>query len=177
LYFAKNPKALKPLQGLVVPGLVSPTDNFKSFDVIPAGKSEFVVRGRVVTEQDCTIHSVLPHMHMLGKSVKVTMTPPDGTERVLVDIPEWDYNWQESYFFKEPIRVKAGTVFEVRAVFDNSARNPNNPNSPPKDVKRGQQTTDEMLFGFIRATSDVPGPLIKVKHLTDPKDYAAGPRP
>ncbi len=171
LYFAKDPKALKPLQALVVPGLVSPTDEFKPFGTIPAGKSEFVVRGRVVAEQDCTIYSVLPHMHMLGKSVKVTMTPPGGQERLLVDIPDWDYNWQESYFFKEPIAVKTGTVFEVSAVFNNAASNPSNPNSPPKDVKQGQQTTDEMLFGFLRGTSDTPGPTIKVKPLLDRSDY------
>ncbi len=177
LYFAKDAAALKPLNALVVPGLVSPTDAFKPFETIPAGKSEFEVRGRVVVEQDCTVYSVLPHMHMLGKKIKVTMTPAGGKERLLVDIPEWDYNWQESYFFKEPIAVKAGTTFEVSAVFDNGAANPNNPSSPPRDVKRGQQTTDEMLFGFIRATSDAPGSLIKTKRLTDPKDYAPTKQP
>lgn len=171
LYFAKDPKALKPLQLLIVPGLVSPTDGYKPFETIPAGKSGFVVRGRVVTEQDCTIHSVLPHMHMLGKSVKVTMTPPGGTARVLVDIPEWDYNWQESYFFNEPIAVTAGTRFEVTAVFDNGPSNPNNPFSPPREVRKGEQTTDEMLFGFIRATSDRPGSLVRVRFLTEREDY------
>jgi hypothetical protein len=171
LYFAKDAKALQTLKILVVPGLVSPTDGFKGFGTIPAGKAEFVVRGRVVAEHECTIYSVLPHMHMLGKTVKVTMTPPGGTEQVLVDIPEWDYNWQESYFFKEPIAVKPGTVFDVTAVFDNSASNPNNPFSPPRPVTRGDQTTNEMLFGFIRATSQQPGP-IRVKPLLDPKDYA-----
>jgi hypothetical protein len=172
LYFAKDAKALKPLRLLVVPGLVAPHDGFKRFDTIPAGRPNHVVRGRVVTEEDCTIHSVLPHMHMLGKWVKVTMTPPGGAERVLVDIRDWDYNWQESYFFREPIAAPAGTRFEVAAAFDNSAANPNNPFSPPRDVRRGDQTTDEMLFGFIRATSDRPGPMIPVRFLTDPADYA-----
>ncbi len=176
LYFAKDGADLKPLKALVVPGLVSPTAAHKPFETIPAGNAAFEVRGRVIVEQDCTIHSVLPHMHMLGKKIKVTMTPAGGAARVLVDIPEWDYNWQESYFFKDPIAVKAGTMFEVSAVFDNSAGNPNNPSAPPRDVKRGPQTTDEMLFGFIRATSDTPSPLIKTKLLTDPKDYAPTPK-
>jgi hypothetical protein len=173
LYFAKDPKALKTLNMLVVPGLVSPTDDFKPFETIPAGKAEFVVRGRVVTEQECTIYSILPHMHMLGKNVKVTMTPPNGKQQVLVHIPDWDYNWQESYFFKDPIPVKTGTLFEVTATFDNGASNPNNPFNPPRLVKRGDQTTDEMLFGFIRATSETPGALIRVKYLTDKKEYGA----
>jgi len=171
LYFAKAGKTLQPLQILVVPGLVSPTDGYKPFVTIPAGKSEFEVRGRIVTEQDCTIRSVLPHMHMLGKKIKVTMTAPEGKEKVLVDIPDWDYNWQESYFFKDPIEVKSGTMFEVVAVFDNSAGNVHNPSSPPRDVKKGDQTTDEMLFGFLRATSDQPGQTIKVRFLTDAKEY------
>ena len=171
LYFAKDPKALKTLNILVVPGILSPTAGWEPFETIPAGKSEFVVRGRVVTEQDCTIYSVLPHMHMLGKKIRVTMTPPGGKEQVLVDIPEWDYNWQESYFFKDPIAVKTGTMFEVTATFDNGPTNPNNPFAPPRLVKRGDQTTDEMLFGFIRATSDSPFGIVRVKALTDKKDY------
>jgi peroxiredoxin len=177
LYFAKERANLKPLNMLVVPGLVSTTDGFKPFETIPAGKSEFVVRGKVVTQEDCTIYSILPHMHMLGKKIKVTMTPPGGKEQVLVDIPEWDYNWQESYFFEEPIAVKTGTLFEVTATFDNGPANPNNPSSPPREVKRGDQTTDEMLFGFIRATSDTPGAMVKVKYLIDPKDYAPAKKP
>jgi mono/diheme cytochrome c family protein len=171
-YFAKDPAALKPLNLLVVPGLVCPSNGFKPFKIIPKGR-EFEVRGAVITEQDCTIHSILPHMHMLGKNVTVTMTPPDGQERTLVEIRDWDYNWQEGYFFKEPIAVKTGTRFEIRAVFDNSAANPNNPFNPPRDAKKGEETTDEMLFGFIRATSEQPGTaMIKVKYLTEAKDYA-----
>jgi peroxiredoxin len=176
-YFAKDTNSLKQLQMLVVPGSVSPTDDYKPFSTIPAGKSEFVVRGRVITQQDCTIYSVLPHMHMLGKNIKVTMTPPGGKELLLVHIPEWDYNWQESYFFKDPIAVKTGTMFEVTATFDNSTSNPNNPFSPPRNVKRGDQTTDEMLFGFLRATSNTPGAMIPVKFLTEKSDYEAAPKP
>lgn len=171
LYFAKNEKVLKRLNILVVPGLVSPTKDFEKFETIPAGEAKFVVRGRVVTEQDCTIYSILPHMHQLGKNVKVTMTPPGGKERMLVNIPDWDYNWQESYFFKEPIAVKTGTVFEVTATFDNSANNPNNPFNPPRLVKKGDQTNDEMLFGFIRATADTPYGIVRTKMLTEKKDY------
>jgi hypothetical protein len=96
-------------------------------------------------------------MHLLGKSIKVTMTPPDGPTQTLVAIDNWDYNWQETYVFKQPIPVKAGTRFDIEAVYDNSANNPNNPNNPPKLVTFGEQTTNEMCFGFIGATSDKPG--------------------
>jgi hypothetical protein len=121
---------------------------------IPAGNSDYVLKGSTWLESDCTIRSVMPHMHLLGKKIKVTMTPPDGEPQTLVRIDDWDYNWQETYWFKEPIQAKAGTRFDVEAVFDNSDKNPNNPNHPPKMVFSGEQTTNEMLFGFIGATSD-----------------------
>ena len=92
-------------------------------------------------------------MHMLGKNVKVTMTPPGGKERLLINIPEWDYNWQESYFFKDPIAVKTGTMFEVTATFDNSTANRSNPD-PTQAVRWGDQTWEEMMIGFFTYTVD-----------------------
>jgi hypothetical protein len=174
LYFAKDPTGLKQLGLIVVPGVLAAEGGF--FTGVPAGKADYVVRGRTELLQDATLYSILPHMHMLGRKVKVTMTPPGGPERVLVDVPDWDYNWQEGYFFKEPIRAPAGTVFEVTAAFDNTDRNPHNPFSPPRDVKKGEQTTDEMLFGFIRATTDdTPGPgMLKTRYVLNPKEYAGG---
>ena len=84
-----------------------------------------------------------------------------GPPVVLVDIPRWDYNWQETYWLQEPIAAKAGTKLEVEAVFDNSADNPNNPSSPPRPVRIGEQTTSEMCFVFIGIStrSNNPFPL------------------
>jgi len=99
----------------------------------------------------------MPHMHMLGKEVKVRAIPPDGSPMTLIAINDWEYNWQETYFFKEPLHLKKGTRFEVEAYFDNSDKNPNNPFNPPRIVPFGEQTTNEMLFIFLGATSDTPG--------------------
>jgi Copper type II ascorbate-dependent monooxygenase, C-terminal domain len=96
-------------------------------------------------------------MHLLGRTIKVTMQPPGGQKTTLLDIENWDYNWQETYFLKEPIPLKVGTTLHVEAVYDNSDSNPNNPNSPPKLVTLGEQTTNEMCFVFLGATSDFPG--------------------
>ena len=68
-------------------------------------------------------------------------------------IKDWDYNWQETYLFKDPIDVKAGTVMEVEAVYDNSDKNPNNPFDPPQRVTFGEQTTNEMCFVFLGGVS------------------------
>jgi peroxiredoxin/mono/diheme cytochrome c family protein len=145
LYFAKEPID-KPWQTLIVNGL-------KQWQKIPAGKADYATGGSVYLHTDAVLHSVLPHMHLLGKSVTVTMTPPGEKPVVLIDIPAWDYRWQETYWFKEPIHAKAGTKLEVKAVFDNSESNPNNPTKPPRDVTYGEETTDEMLFVFFGATS------------------------
>jgi peroxiredoxin len=146
LYFAKKPVE-KPWNTLVVTGMIP--SSFLSY--IPAGKADYKVKGGGYLNADATIYSVMPHMHLLGKSVKVTMTPPGGETTVLVDIKDWDYNWQETYWLAKPIAAKAGTRFEIEAVFDNSDKNPNNPNIPPKLVSYGEQTTNEMLFGFVGA--------------------------
>lgn len=147
LYFAKKPVE-KPWASLAVGGM-------SIFGAIPADKAKHVLKGSAWTTADANIHSVMPHMHLLGKSVKITMTPPGGDTVVLIDIAHWDYNWQESYWFAKPQFAKAGTRFDIEAVFDNSAKNPNNPNNPPKDVSFGEETTNEMLFGFIGATPTI----------------------
>lgn len=156
LYFARSPVA-RPILPLVIPGRFKTDDGkYDGLGYIPAGDPHFVARGTWYAMENCTVHAVAPHMHLLGKSVKVTMTPPGGKAELLIDVPEWDYNWQENYVLKEPLKVRAGTRFDVEAVFDNSAANPHNPSDPPVDVKFGEQTTDEMLFGLLSATKDNP---------------------
>lgn len=139
LYFAKKP-VVNRYQSLPLRG---------NFLVIPKNVESHKITGSAKVDRDGTLYSVLPHMHMLGKAIKVTMTPPEGKPETLINIDDWDYNWQETYFFREPIQVKAGTRFEVEAVYDNSASNPRNPNDPPRPVRFGEQTTDEMCFVFL----------------------------
>jgi peroxiredoxin len=147
LYFAKKPVS-RPLQPLAIPGL---------FAMIPAGAENYAVRGRVWVAEDCTVYAVIPHMHLLGKKIKMTMTPPGGPTTTLLRIDDWDFNWQELYYLEKPLRVKANTRFTVEAAFDNSGHNPRNPNHPPKTVFLGEMTTNEMCFGFLGLTTDEPG--------------------
>jgi hypothetical protein len=149
LYFARKPVA-RPIQGLIIPGL---------FLAIPPGAANHRVQGSIWVAEDCQLVTVTPHMHLLGKRIQITMTPPGGKTSTLVGIDEWDYNWQETYTFKKPVPVKAGTRFTVEAVYDNSANNPNNPHHPPRRVFVGEGTTNEMCFGFLGVTTDKPGVL------------------
>ncbi len=149
LYFAKK-SVTTPFQGMVIPGL---------FLALPAGDAHFKVKGGMEVQEDCRLYSVMPHMHMLGREVTVTVTPPEGKPYTLVAIKDWDYNWQETYFLKEPIDLKKGTKMEVETIYDNSDKNPNNPFNPPRLVTFGEQTTNEMLFIFLGATKEGKGPI------------------
>jgi peroxiredoxin len=149
LYFTKDP-ATRRLQGLAVPA---------SFLAIPAGVKNHRVQGRIWLRQDCKVYAIMPHMHLLGRQIKVAMTVPGGKTRTLVAIDDWDFNWQEDYFFKEPISAPAGTRFDVEGVYDNSADNPHNPFQPPRPILAGLQTVNEMCVGFLGATTDVRGPI------------------
>ncbi len=148
LYFSRKP--CKPLQPMIIGGL---------FLSVPPNEENYRVRGSIWAAQDCTLYTVVPHMHLLGKKIKITMTPPDGPTTTLVSIDDWDFNWQEIYYLKEPLKVAARTRFDVEGVFDNSSKNPNNPFSPPRRVLVGESTTNEMCFGFLGATIAEPGPI------------------
>jgi peroxiredoxin len=149
LYFSKNP-ANRRIQGLVIPG---------QFLVVPAGVERYRVTGSMTVKQDCEIHALAPHMHLLGREITMRMLPPDGPPRMLVAIKDWDFNWQEVYFLKDSIPVKQGTRFEVEGIYDNSAKNPRNPHRPPRPVFLGEQTENEMCVGFLGVTSSRPGPI------------------
>src|SRR5262245_35774414 len=111
---------------------------------IPAGEPAYVVECAYTLPVAVTLYGVYPHAHYLGKDLRGWATLPDGTERTLVHIPSWDFNWQEEYFYAEPLALPAGTLVRTRYVYDNSDKNPFNPSNPPKPVRHGFQSTDEM---------------------------------
>ena len=97
---------------------------------------------------------ISPHMHLLGREMKVTATYPDGQVRPLIHIDDWDFHWQGTYVFREPVPLPSGTRIDVTAVYDNSAANPKQPSRPPRPVGWGEETTDEMCIAFVRVTAD-----------------------
>jgi peroxiredoxin len=149
LYFCKK-GPVRRLQGVPVPA---------QFLFVPANAQCFRVRGSISLRQDCRLYAIMPHMHLLGRKIRVTMTPPGGKTRTLVAVNDWDFNWQETYYFKKPIVLKAGTQLTVAGTFDNSAGNPNNPNRPPRTVFFGLQSTNEMCVGFLGVAAATPGPI------------------
>lgn len=104
--------------------------------------------------RNVSIHAVMPHMHLLGKSMKAEVLLPDGTRRPLVKVADWDFNWQLNYVLRQPMKIPAGSKVLVEAVYDNSSDNPFNPNDPPKLVTWGEETTDEMFLLIAAYTMD-----------------------
>ena len=98
--------------------------------------------------------SITPHMHLLGRKMKVEAVLPNGSTTCLIDIQDWDFNWQGTYVFKDPVPLGGNTKVELTAFYDNSLANPKNPNNPPKEVRWGEETTDEMCLAFIGFTID-----------------------
>lgn len=102
---------------------------------------------------DASILSINPHMHLLGKSFWAFAVKQNGDTIPLIKIPKWDFKWQYYYTFEHPVIIPRGATIHVYGTFDNTNKNPNNPNRPPKVVTQGDgvksmQTTEEM-FQFI----------------------------
>ena len=147
LYFADEAPVLRPV-GL---GL-----NSKAFE-IPAGNSDFVIQDRYRLPVGVDVLELFPYMHYLGKTVEVTASLPDGTEVGLLQIEDWDFNWQDSYRYAAPVHLPAGTSIEARFTFDNSSANPRNPSSPPVVVRHGETMMDEMAEVLMQVLPVLPG--------------------
>ncbi len=97
--------------------------------------------------EDLSIMYVWPHMHYIGKNFKAYVVAPEGDTIKLVNIPEWDFRWQEIYRFKKLVKVPKGSVLHIEGLYDNTAENTANPFSPPKTIfsEGSMKSTDEMM--------------------------------
>jgi peroxiredoxin len=115
---------------------------------IPANAPNHKVVSRTTFEKDVVVYSMFPHMHLRGKSFQFDVITPDGKRETVLNVPHYDFGWQENYLFEKPMRLPAGTKVECFAHFDNSPKNRNNPD-PDRVVLWGEQTWEEMMIGFV----------------------------
>ncbi|MBX3470809.1 MAG: cytochrome c [Planctomycetes bacterium] len=115
---------------------------------IPPGVKGHEVRARYQFDKDTMLVGLTPHMHLRGESFRYLLLLPDGTHRPVLSIPRYDFNWQTTYRLAEPMFVPKGARMMGIATFDNSAGNPANPD-PTRTVYFGEQTTDEMMIGYM----------------------------
>ena len=115
---------------------------------IPAGANNHKETVARVIPKDALLYNLMPHAHFRGKAAEFRAVYPDGTEELLLSVPNYDFNWQTTYEFAEPKFIPAGTKLVQANWWDNSAANPANPD-PSIDVTRGEQSWEEMLFGAM----------------------------
>ena len=115
---------------------------------IPPGADNYEVVANQPVPNDATILAFFPHMHLRGKAFKYEAILPNGETQVLLDIPRYDFNWQMSYRLAEPLKLPAGSTIRATAWYDNSDKNPANPDST-RTVRWGPQTYDEMMIGYV----------------------------
>jgi mono/diheme cytochrome c family protein len=138
LVFANEP----PRHAIEVFGLANPRLR------IPAGAGNHAETASITLPQDATILGFMPHMHLRGKAARYEVAFADGTRRLLLEVPRYDFNWQLPYQFAEPPTLPRGSRLVYTAWYDNSAVNPANPD-PSREVRWGQQTFDEMMLGYV----------------------------
>ena len=115
---------------------------------IPPNEKSYKNTARHKFEHDATLYTLFPHMHFRGKAMKFTALYPDGRREVLLNVPNYNFNWQRGYDFEEPLKIPARTVLYVDAEFDNSEQNTFNP-APDRTVYWGDYSFDEMLIGYM----------------------------
>lgn len=108
------------------------------------------VESRYEFRNDLTVVSLFPHMHLRGKSFRYDLVGKNGEREVLLDVPRYDFNWQNYYLFSTPRVLPKGSRLECVAYFDNSEENLANPD-PGQEVRWGPQSWDEMMIGFFDA--------------------------
>ncbi|HEV3301624.1 MAG TPA: redoxin domain-containing protein [Planctomycetaceae bacterium] len=136
------------------------TSNFQ-FE-IPAGAEDYKVEAQKKFAQDTLFVGMYPHMHMRGKAFRYELTYPDGKKEILLDVPRYDFNWQNWFKLEQPLVIPAGSNLLCTAHFDNSENNLCNPD-PTKPVRWGDQTWEEMMIGWY----DVAFPKAEAQKLID----------
>ncbi|MFM7322174.1 MAG: peroxiredoxin [Armatimonadota bacterium] len=138
LYFAKRPVK----RHLRILPLLAKVD-------VPPGDPAWKTRQSYALPMDVDALFVVPHMHLIGKAIRVDAKLPDGRGEPLVRIDDWDFNWQDTYVFRNPVKLPRGSVLTLAATYDNSSSNPRQPVSEPRRVGWGEATTDEMCVAFV----------------------------
>jgi hypothetical protein len=116
---------------------------------IPANTARHKETAYVEFPNDALLYAAFPHAHYRAYANDLWLQTPDGKKTLLLSMPRYDFNWQRSYTFAEPIRIPAGSRVIANYIYDNSKRNPANPD-PNIKVTWGEQSHEEMLFTSLQ---------------------------
>jgi hypothetical protein len=144
IFFSKNPPK-RPFMETQL-GTLGISEIIPPLLIPPDTVMKFVTRAKIM--HDISLVTINPHMHLLGKSFLAYAITPAGDTIPLVRIKEWDFRWQFYYTFRKMLHIPAGSTIVAEGVFDNTASNPNNPFTPPREITGlfgSMKTTDEMF--------------------------------
>lgn len=139
LYFAdkKPSRTLIPIQ---VPAMFGVGEGIR----VPAGERNYRVTDTYELPIDVQLISIGAHAHYICREAKMSARLPDGSMVTLLQIDDWDLDWQDRYYFEETLKLPAGSTLTTELVYDNSDDNPENPNVPPVEIRWGRESGDEM---------------------------------
>jgi peroxiredoxin len=115
---------------------------------IPPRADDFVIESETNFKEDTLVLNLTPHTHLRGKAFKYEAFYPNGEQEVLLDVPRYDFNWQQTYFLAKPKVMPKGSRIHCIAHYDNSVKNLSNPD-PNSTVRWGDQTWEEMMIGYF----------------------------
>lgn len=150
LYFHSSPPSNFYRQSVVIDPTIE----------IPPNSPRHAERAYFTFDQPALLHDLIPHAHYRGVASQFELQDAAGQRTVLLSVPNYDFNWQRTYTFAEPVAIAPGSKLIHTTWYDNSAANPGNPN-PERAVPWGLQSWDEMLYGafsytLVGETSDAP---------------------
>ena len=120
---------------------------------IPPGDPNYTAKAMTPINNNMTMLSLWPHMHLRGKSFEYELEYADGKREKLFQMDQWSLAWQLNYILAEPKKLAPGMKVHIKASWDNSPNNPNNPD-PKATVKWGDQSWEEMMIGFFDVAVD-----------------------
>jgi peroxiredoxin/mono/diheme cytochrome c family protein len=143
MIFAKGPPRHR-----VLTKPVYSTSFITRLEKIPAGAENYKMEAEHEFERDAHLLHFMPHMHLRGKDFLYEAIYPDGKKEILLSVPRYNFGWQSVYRLADPVTMPKGAKLHCVAHFDNSAKNPNNPD-PTRSIYWGDQTWEEMMIGWI----------------------------
>jgi tetratricopeptide (TPR) repeat protein len=155
IYFTNEPATKFPL--------LLQLENDRALD-IPAGENNFQVSDQFTLPEDVQLLAIYPHAHYLCRDMLALARFPDGKEKTLIHIPNWNLNWQAVFRLAQPETLPRGTMIAMRYRYDNSADNIANPNNPPQRVRGGNRAVDEMAHLWLQVL-----PVTSTSETRDPR--------
>ena len=140
---------------------------------IPPGDANYAVSGRMNLPNGATVLSFFPHMHLRGKAAEYRVVQPGKDAETLLKVTPYKFDWQLTYQLEQPLALPPGSRIEATGYFDNSANNPYNPD-PKATVRFGEQSWEEMMFGFFDIAFDAK---LSVRQLMTPPRAADPAKP